>query len=126
MDIQEKISKRIVETKKFENCVYGYDKNGIAIYRKKPNGIEEWYEYDENSNHLIYFENSRGFAVWREYDEKGNQIHIKHSTGYEEWREYDEQGNEVYCKNSNGYVLRKKYDKYGRCIDYITEKINII
>ena len=44
-------------------------------HRKDYDGIEEWFDYDENGN-MIHWKDSDGFEVWCDYDENGNMIQI--------------------------------------------------
>ncbi|MCK9198120.1 MAG: RHS repeat protein [Bacilli bacterium] len=75
-----------------------YDEKDNIIYRKKANGLEDWYRYDENSN-IIYHKTSNK-EYWYKYDNKNRLINMKDSNGYEESYEYDEKGNKSLIKQS--------------------------
>jgi len=78
-------------------------------YRKCPDGLGEWFEYDEKGN-IIHFKNSDGYEIW--FDEKGNMIHCKDSDGFEMW--FNEKGSITRCKDSNGPETR--FDEKGNII----------
>ena len=92
---------------------YEYD----VDYYKDSNGIESWYEYDENNN-LIHYKDSTGYEYWESYDKNSNLIHHKDSTGYEEWYEYDENNNLIYYKDSEGIEYWNRYDENNNLIHY--------
>lgn len=94
-----------------------YNEDGILVYKKKENGVEEW--YDENRR-LIKREtngvrNETNLEI--EYDEDGNEVYYKRDH-FEEWKEYDEDGNVIYYKSSNYTEWEKEYNSIGEEIYY--------
>ena len=54
--------------------------NNNCIYRNI-NGIEKWWEYNENGN-KTHYKDSYDYEMWWEYDENGNKTHTKDSDGF--------------------------------------------
>lgn len=107
-----------------------YDSRGNEIHYKNSDGIEWWYDYDENNSPIrckfndgteefwaydkrgneIYHKDYIGEEYWWEYDKNNNKVHEKYSDGSEFWLEYDEHGNETLCKDFNSVLRRCEYD----------------
>ncbi len=53
-----------------------YDKRDNLVYYRYPDGLEIWWEFDENNN-LIHTKDSEGLReVWCKYDELNKRIKI--------------------------------------------------
>ena len=84
------------------------DKGKIDHFRHK--GIDSWMDDKGKISHAIF---PNGIEIWYEYNDNGNKVHEKQSDGKETW--YDKDGNKVHEKSPDGNETW--YDKDGNRIE---------